>query len=170
MDRLAKIAERVAGDMFLAPKKFPDDGRPIVFFAGSIDMGEAEDWQAKLDEALADIDCVILNPRREDWDSTWKQEMENPEFSEQVNWELHGMEVADVVALCLTKGSKAPISLLELGLHAAEGKMVVCCPDGFWRKGNVDIVCDKYDVPVFEDFDEFAEAVKERLESIAKEA
>jgi hypothetical protein len=24
--------------------------------------------------------------------------------------------------------------------------MIVCCPEGFWRKGNVDIVCKYYEV------------------------
>jgi hypothetical protein len=46
--------------------------------------------------------------------------------------------------------TKSPISLLELGLYASSGKMLVCCPEGFWRKGNVDIVCEKYNVRVFD--------------------
>ena len=39
----------------------------------------------------------------------------------------------------------APISLLELGLllgnPAKKGKVVVCCPKGYVRRGNVEIVC-----------------------------
>lgn len=42
--------------------------------------------------------------------------------------------------------TKSPISLLELGLYARAGKMIVCCPDGFWRKGNVDIVCFRHKI------------------------
>ena len=42
--------------------------------------------------------------------------------------------------------TKSPITLLELGLYARSGKLVVCCPHGFWRRGNVDIVCDRYGV------------------------
>lgn len=156
---------RYAGDELLAPESTEEamDGRPVVFAAGSIDQNQAEDWQKKLVEALEDVDCVILNPRRKSWDSSWKQEIENDQFREQVEWELDGMEDADVIALCLTKDSKAPISLMEMGLHAGEGKMVVCCPEGFYRKGNVDIVCKRYGVPVYEDFGEFVGAVKERL-------
>ena len=41
--------------------------------------------------------------------------------------------------------------------------MIVCCPEGFYRKGNVDIVCAKYNVPVFENFDEFKGAVRLRM-------
>ena len=44
------------------------------------------------------------------------------------------------------KETQSPISLLELGLFARSKKMFVCCPEGFWRNGNVDIVCKKYGV------------------------
>jgi len=167
MDRIQHIAQRMltGGTVFLAPQKPEGDG-PYVFLAGSIDMGKAEDWQSKVTKALEDVDCVILNPRRDDWDSSWEQAISNPEFFEQVTWELDGMDRADVVALCLTKDSKAPISLLEMGLHAADGKLVVFCPDGFWRKGNVDIVCARHGIPVYEDFDKFIAAVKERIMAI----
>jgi hypothetical protein len=59
--------------------------------------------------------------------------------------------------------SQAPVSLLELGLHVAGGKMVVSCPDGYWRKGNVDIVCERFGVPVYEDFQEFLDEVVRRM-------
>jgi hypothetical protein len=48
--------------------------------------------------------------------------------------------------------TKSPISLLELGLFAQSKKLIVCCPRGFWRKGNVDITCDRYGIPFFDDF------------------
>jgi hypothetical protein len=148
--------------VFKAPEQIdnPNDW-PSVFLAGAIDMGQAEDWQSKITNALDGIPCVVLNPRRDDWDSSWKQDIKNDKFREQVEWELDGMVSATYIAMCLTKDSKAPISLLELGLHATEGKMVVFCPEGFYRKGNVDIVCKRYHVPVYGDFEEFtAELVK----------
>lgn len=136
---------------------------PVVFLAGSIDMGSAEDWQAQIVESLADVTCVALNPRRKDWDKTWKQEIENPKFREQVEWELKGLEQCSLIALCLTAESKAPISLMELGIHVSEGKMVVCCPEGYWRKGNVDIVCARYGVKVIEDFEDFKLYVRSQM-------
>lgn len=37
--------------------------------------------------------------------------------------------------------------MLELGLFAQYGsKLIVCCPDGFYRKGNIDIVCERYKI------------------------
>ena len=149
--------------VILPPKEFDVTGKASVFLAGAIDMGAADDWQKEIGESLKDVDCTVLNPRRKDWDKTWKQEIENPKFREQVEWELRGLEQCSFIALCLTKDSKAPISLLELGLHVSEGKMIVCCPDGFYRKGNVDIVCAKYNVPVFNNFDEFKGAVHLRM-------
>jgi len=56
--------------------------------------------------------------------------------------------------LVLTKDSKAPISLLELGLEAKNKKVVVVCEDGFYRKGNVEIVCNKYDIPLHNTLEE----------------
>ena len=53
----------------------------------------------------------------------------------------------------LAPETKSPISLLELGLHAAGGKMIVVCPEGFWRKGNVEIVCSRHNIPMYEDIE-----------------
>ena len=30
----------------------------------------------------------------------------------------------------------------------------MCCPEGFWRKGNVDIVCERFGIPCVEDFEQ----------------
>ena len=120
--------------------------RRTIFLAGSIEMGTAEDWQAEVTKALKDKNVVIYNPRRDDWDSSWTQEITNPQFKEQVSWELEHMEKADVIPMYFSPETKSPITLLELGLWAQSGKLVVCCPEGFWRKGNVDIVCERYHV------------------------
>ena len=122
-----------------------------IFLAGSIEMGLAEDWQKKVQDHLSDRkDLVVLNPRRDDWDSSWTQEITNPQFYQQVNWELEGLEKANLIVMYLSPETRSPISLLELGLHAKSEKMIVCCPEGFWRKGNVEIVCEKYGIPLVE--------------------
>jgi Nucleoside 2-deoxyribosyltransferase like len=97
----------------------------VVFLAGSIDQGSADDWQTALAAALSDRDLVVLNPRRDAWDATWLQSTENPEFHDQVTWELDGLERANRIALWFAPTSLAPITLLELGLHARGGKLVV---------------------------------------------
>jgi excisionase family DNA binding protein len=141
----------------------PAGGTPSVFLAGSIEMGAAEDWQARLTQALADLDVLILNPRREAWDASWVQSLANPQFREQVEWELAGLELATVVAMYFAPATKAPVTLLELGLCADVGKVVVCCPEGYWRRGNVEVVCARYDLPLVASLDELAAEVRARL-------
>src|SRR4030066_1595435 len=128
-----------------APGKLEIEGKSI-FLSGSIEMGVAENWQSKVERLLADELVTILNPRRDDWDSTWVQSIDNTQFREQVEWELSAMELADIIVVYFDAATKAPITLLELGLFARSGKMIVCCPEGFWRKGNVDIVCERYNI------------------------
>ena len=60
-------------------------------------------------------------------------------------------------------GSKSPISLLEFGMYAKTNKLMVVCPDGFWRKGNVDIVCEKYNIKSFDSFDELVDQIKNQI-------
>jgi hypothetical protein len=136
---------------------------PSVFLAGSIEMGAAEDWQAQVAGALWDLDILILNPRRDEWDATWAQSIDNPPFREQVEWELAGLERAAVVALYFAPATKAPITLLEFGLCARDGRAVVCCPAGDWRRGNVEVVCRRYGVPLLGSLAELAAEVRRRL-------
>ncbi|KAJ7485377.1 hypothetical protein FB451DRAFT_1027210 [Mycena latifolia] len=139
-----------------------------VFLAGSIEMGAAEDWQTALTNRISHLPITILNPRRDDWDSSWKQSASDPQFREQVEWELNMQDRCDVIAMYFDPNTKAPISLLELGLFAPTGKMVVCCPEGFYRKGNVDIVCERFKVPLVHTLDQLIDKVIERL-TVAKD-
>jgi hypothetical protein len=130
-----------------------------VFLAGSIDNGKAEFWQDNLVSELAESEIVILNPRRSDWDSSWEPVISNPLFKAQVEWELEGLERSDMIVLYFAPKSQAPISLLELGLFADSDKIVVCCPEGYWRKGNVDVVCQKYGIKQVADLEELKWAI-----------
>ena len=131
-----------------------------IFLAGSIEMGTAEDWQTQVIKSITDNNVVFLNPRRTDWDSTWKQEITNPQFFEQVTWELDRLGNCDMIFLYLDPKTKSPISLLELGLHAKSNKMIVCCPEGFYRKGNVDIVCKRNSIPIYDNLENAIKALK----------
>lgn len=132
---------------------------PSIFLAGSIEMGAANDWQSHVEQGLARSDLLIFNPRRDDWDAGWVQSIENPQFREQVEWELAALEQASIVAMYLDPATKSPISLLEFGLFARSGKVIICCPDGFWRKGNVDIVCAKYGVKQASSLDQLVQHI-----------
>lgn len=117
-------------------------------------MGKAEDWQSVIPELFKDREkLTFLNPRRDDWDSSWEQKESNLQFSQQVNWEMDMLDVCDIIFMYFSPETKSPISLLELGLYADSQKMIVCCPNEFWRKGNVDIVCSRYNIPVYNTLD-----------------
>lgn len=151
-----------------SPAPLPaDDARPRVFLAGSIDNGRATDWQAEVSAALADMDVIILNPRRADWNPAWQSSTDEPEFVRQVRWELEALEQSDVVLMYFAPGSQSPITLLEFGLHAREGKLLVAAPEGFWRKGNVDITADHYGVPRFATLSSLIQATRMRLTALA---
>lgn len=134
-----------------------------MFLAGSIEMGAAEDWQSRFAAELGDLDAVALDPRRDEWDASWRQSIDEPRFREQVEWELAGLERADVIAMWFVPDTKAPITLLELGLHARGGRVIVGCPYGYWRRGNLEVVCDRYGVPLVAAWDPFVVAVRSRL-------
>lgn len=132
-------------------------GFTSIFLAGSIEMGKAEEWQQKIVETVKDKPYIFFNPRRDDWDSSWEQVKTDKNFREQVEWELEAMETADYIVMYFDPETKSPISMLELGLHAKENKFIVICPDGFWKKGNIDVTCEYYKVKQVESIDKFIE-------------
>ena len=134
-----------------------------IFLAGSIEMGKAEDWQVRLEKELADFKVTVFNPRRDDWDSSWEQKESNDQFNYQVNWELNRLTESSIVFLYLSPGTQSPISLLELGAFAGRSNMIVCCPTGFWRKGNVDIFCTRAGIPVYENLEDSIGALKTKI-------
>lgn len=135
--------------LFHAPQPIADTGEPTLFLAGSIDLGKAENWQDIVVQYFTNSPVTIFNPRRPDWDNSWKQSSDDPQFLEQVTWELDALERADVILMNLLPGSQSPISLLELGLFAHSAKLRVCCPTEFWRAGNVEVVCDRFQIPLY---------------------
>lgn len=135
-----------------------------IFLAGSIEMGIAENWQEiAIQELLQNENIIILNPRRKEWDSSWIQRMSNPQFNEQVLWELNGQDNCDKILMHFDKNTKSPITLLELGLYASSGKLVISCPDDFYRKGNVEIVALRYGIPLFDNLEDSINYIKMTL-------
>ncbi len=142
-----------------APDESPDnDKNKKVFLAGTISESKI-DWQKNIVENISG-NITFYNPKRLIWDKTWEQKISNPQFKQQVVWELKHLEKADIVIMYLEEDTISPISLLEFGLYARSGKMVVYCPEGFWRKGNVDVVCEMYNIPQVEKFEELITLIK----------
>lgn len=131
-----------------------------IFLAGSIEMGKAEEWQKKIVDSVPNLPYIFFNPRRDDWDNSWAQKKSDKNFRQQVEWELEALETADFIVMYFDPETQSPISLLELGLHARDGKLIVICPEGFWKKGNVDVTCEYYNVRQVESIDEFIDMLK----------
>ena len=123
-----------------------------VFLAGTIDMGNSRDWQKEIHGTFSKTGgrYILFNPRQEHWDATRPGEMDY-----QVRWELDHLEEADMIVMYILGSSKSPISLLEMGLHAKGGKMVVICEKDFYRYDNVRITCEYYNVPMYDELDDF---------------
>lgn len=148
------------------PPRDAEAGVCSIFLAGSIEMGVAEDWQSDFAASLSDLPVSVFNPRREDYDLSWPQDISCAPFREQVEWELNHLERADIIVLFFQADTMSPISLLELGMHANSGKLLVCCPKGYWRRGNVQVVCDRSGVPLVETKDELKQLMKERVKEV----
>jgi hypothetical protein len=134
-----------------------------IFLAGSIEMGKAIEWQKEFIAALSDKPIRFLNPRRDDWDSSWGQTIDDPRFVEQVQWELNSMEMSHMIVMVIDPATLSPVTMIELGLHAKEQKLMVVCPDGFWKKGNVDVTCEFYGVNQFDTMEELIDFISKHI-------
>ncbi|KAF2644355.1 hypothetical protein P280DRAFT_445932 [Massarina eburnea CBS 473.64] len=128
--------------------------RYSVFLAGSIEMGRAVQWQRHLTSLLRHLPLGVYNPRRGHWNPLATPEAKNQEFRQQVEWELNALEKASVICFFFDHDTMSPVTMCELGLWAASGKVVVCCDRRFWKSGNVHIVCERYGIPCVESFAE----------------
>ncbi|MGI4814748.1 MAG: nucleoside 2-deoxyribosyltransferase domain-containing protein [Janthinobacterium lividum] len=157
--------------VIVAPQTWVRDNKVSIFLGGVIDQGKATPWGDYVASRFKDYNIVFLNPLRPVWDASMKQSIDNPEFVEQVEWELKCQYSADiriyVFGINEEQATKAvaPITLLELGLFS-DDETYVCCPKTYWRKGNVDITCKFMGVPVFEEIESLIDHLKERIEFI----
>lgn len=137
-----------------------DSFQNTIFLGGTIDMGNSVNWQKELKDYLNEHcpeykDSIqLLNPRRDDWDSSWVQHKDNKEFNQQVTWELNALEQSSFRVFVFLPDSKSPITMLELGLFKHKAS-IVYCPFEFYRSGNIHIVCEKYNIPYYTEWDEF---------------
>lgn len=150
-----------------APQPIPNENTLKIFLGGSIDMGAAEDWQDRLANDLSDYDdgLILINPRRDDWDASWKQDpTPGTQFYEQVEWELVNQENADGIVYYFAADSKSPITLLELGLFKDQ-PVIVCCPKEFYRYGNVKMVCDRYEIAMVETYEDLLKFLRDAIDA-----
>ena len=150
---------------------FPPDKKRTtgisLFLAGTIDMGDSVDWQTSaikfLKKDFKYDEVTIYNPRRKEWDSSWEQKETQSQFNEQVNWELNYIDSSDIILMHFEETSKSPISLMELGYLGKSGRVIVSCPVGFYRRGNVEIFCTRNQIPLHDNLQSALGAVSTLL-------
>lgn len=134
-----------------------------VFLGGSIDMGKSTDWQKELVEKFNTDEypyLMFLNPRRDDWDSTWVQDpTPGTKFHEQVTWEIDHQLYSHMNVYYFADGSASPITLLELGAFGLRPDSVVYSTENFYRHGNVKIHCARFDINHVSDINSIVEAI-----------
>lgn len=146
----------------------PSDELPrhqaTIFLAGTTTNVDAADWRETVSSSLSTLPVTIYNPCRPDWDSTWREEADFAPFRQQVDWELTKQEEARVVVVYFHPATQAPVSLLELGISLrAPHKVVVVCPEGYWKRGNVQIVCERYGVRMVENLEGLRDAIVKKF-------
>lgn len=128
-----------------------------IFLAGTIDNGNSANWQVEAAYRLTEK-YSVFNPRKDEWNADASYE----DVREQAEWEMDAMDAADFILMNFLPGSQSPITLAELGLYAETGKLLVICPEGYWRKANVDAICERYGIPQYDTINEAIDWIFER--------
>jgi hypothetical protein len=155
-------------------ERFKKEGDCFIFLAGSIDNGQAVNWQTEYATHLKkegednSLPIYVLNPRREDWNPNIDPSQPTNYLTEQIDWELRAMESSDIIIFFFAKDSKSPISMLELGLNLSKNKekLIVICEPGFYRRTNIVETCDHYGVKVYSNFLDIERVLNEQLENM----
>ncbi|WP_169514620.1 nucleoside 2-deoxyribosyltransferase domain-containing protein [Actinokineospora enzanensis] len=154
-----------------APTRFRPtaDDPPAVLLLGGI--SDCPDWQATARGQLADETCVVINPRRSEFD------VADPEGEQsQVRWEREHRDLAEpMVVLFWFPASPTlhqPIALLELGAELAKpprkDRLVVIGADpGYLRHANLVAQCSP-DHTVHQTLHDTIDAARRALRKLGK--
>jgi hypothetical protein len=129
-----------------------DYTRHRVYLAGSTNCN---DWQRTFIERMSDLDVDVFNPRSKNVDGLF-------------GWELDHLNIATVIALYFDPEDPSPAGLLTLGMFAKTDRLIVCCPETFHKKTDVDIICKREDIHTVETLDLLIENTIARISSQRK--
>jgi hypothetical protein len=150
---------RVSQVIYAPSEEAPRHAKSI-FLAGTTSKVDTADWRETLSASLSRHPVTIYNPYRADWDSTWREDANFTPYREQVRWELDKQAKADLVVVYFHPATQAPVSLLEFGLSAkVPGRVIAVCPEGFWKRGNVQVVSEVYGVQLLDDVEKLEGAI-----------
>lgn len=169
--------------IFTPPHEIPGDpfAGVSLFLAGSIESNKAERWQDKMIDELSDLEITICNPRRPDYDAAQAPVFSNPYFRGQVDWETKYLRKVSTAVFYFDPKTISAITLHELGWMAERNKpragrytsypgpldlqrLLVYCPSGYFRQGNVEHTCHEYNIPFFTEYSPFSTATRKAIE------
>jgi hypothetical protein len=113
--------------------EFYDGKDKSLFISGGI--GNCENWQNTLINLLKDEDILIINPRRESYDTDHVYIEE-----EQIGWEYENLQKASAYSFWFPKESLCPITLFELGKEIISNKPLFIGMDKeYGRRKNLEV-------------------------------
>lgn len=136
----------------------------IFLLAGASEMDSSSRWQETVASFISKAGHIALCSRLQD-SKLSTSSFENAHFFQVRSWELDALELAEFVVFHLDASSKSPEGILELGYAAAKFPKKVCviCPEGFWCKGLVDILCYREDLMKYKSVEEMLDALNQMI-------
>ena len=118
-----------------------------VFLAGSMPAQKDTNWRHEAINKLGD-GYHFFDPTNPDHDT-----LNDEQMRAHIKWELDALKLSDYVVLNFLPDSTSPISLVELGLYMASEKLLVICPQEFYKWRYIDTLCKEYGTPIFQNLD-----------------
>ena len=135
-----------------------------IYLSGTLDLNPNKiPWQQKFINAISkiaslepeegmpdirNIKFLIINPL---FPTNGPMSLDNPEFSQKLQWELQNLDIADVIFCNFLKKGKSWNSLSGLLLNAKSEKLMVRCPIDSEFFGYIKILGQTYGFPVVGD-------------------
>ncbi len=136
-----------------------EEGKDYCFLAGSIDLDLSGNWRKAVIEEINDS-MHFFDPTRTD-----HNKLNDTQMKEHIKWELDALNLSDRILLNFLPNAKSPISLAELGMYVRSSKLMVVCPDQFYQRRYVGVLCDKYDTPFFDSLEEAVKHLKDNIQT-----
>lgn len=133
------------------------DGKGKSLFLGG-GISNCKDWQKEMVESLKDTNLVLINPRRESFDTSKKNIEE-----EQIAWEFNHLDKSDAVLFWFPPETLCPITLYELGKISKTNKTIFIGVDKDYARKNDVVIQTKLlrpEIKVVNTLKELAEQIK----------
>lgn len=153
-----------------APNELNKDNHlsPLVFLAGGI--SQCKNWQSDLTKELVDCNCVIINPRRENY--IIGDEKMN---LEQIEWEYKYLRLSHIFVFYFCEETLCPITLFEYGgvlerlsvWRSCLDNVIVYAEPNYPRKNDLIIQSRLARKHVHTNYLEFVNSIKSRIQNFS---